>query len=761
MLTKKGIGKRLLKRNWNITVFSVVSVLIGTMLILEMFILLLNTNRAYENDMKALYGECDVGIYYSDYTEINDLIVHTLEQSDYVISLSAICYADDMNISNSSPYVIGTDNSDMVRSRYHFNSSLGENQVAVNKIFAEILQCDVGERVTVGETQLEIVEIFDDGTLSDTAVEMLVIHKDTLEKLCGEAATNIIMLQIKEGIENAVEELIRGMDSELNVLVFGTDEAYLKAVNSFAVYIVILAVCVIMATCLFTATVFKNLLYKYRKEMAVLRMIGATPEQIKYIFIYMLRRIILLGVTTGLILVLILNFLFINSFNEKWQLIEGEIELFYGESILICAGIYCVIRIILQVIASHFNKILPMEAMGINEKSVSGKMKDRKIRRIGGKDFYISFKLISTRLKENILVIATIALLVIISVFGASLGTVIKANGERYYKELYLVETVLTSSVSMDYAESRQLYTEIQQDKDVTVSCVYSGSYPVTINDKSFGYGLVDIAAFVKQGTVPQGEYGENSVILSQSNGEYLQCKVGDNITITSPRVYEFGADGLPTGAISQEEQEHVFQVAAILPDAFFYGCGMYLDVSQQKFINDGVWFSKLYIDGEKDNIEHLLNGMRNRYPSIKWTYYTDAIKANSKGIDDRLFILQIVVKTLVLIATIGWVNSIKNIFHSRIRDYTIIRMQGVGAKRTLKILIYQILIYLSIGLIIGFACAVLLLEILMYIEQRRLIFQFNLEILKYMICVMLTSCVILIPTLKRICTKNTLLQSP
>ena len=56
-LTIKFIGKRLLKSNRLLTLYSFISVLIGTILLVEMFNLSLSATHTYENDMKALYGD--------------------------------------------------------------------------------------------------------------------------------------------------------------------------------------------------------------------------------------------------------------------------------------------------------------------------------------------------------------------------------------------------------------------------------------------------------------------------------------------------------------------------------------------------------------------------------------------------------------------------------------------------------------------------------------------------------------------------------
>ena len=79
-LTIKFIGKRLLKSNRLLTMYSFFSVLIGTILIVAMFNLSLSATRNYEEDMKALYGDCDMGVYYGDYAGIEETIVNRIGQ---------------------------------------------------------------------------------------------------------------------------------------------------------------------------------------------------------------------------------------------------------------------------------------------------------------------------------------------------------------------------------------------------------------------------------------------------------------------------------------------------------------------------------------------------------------------------------------------------------------------------------------------------------------------------------------------------------
>lgn len=761
-LTIKFIGKRLLKSNWLLTLYSFFSVLIGTVLLVEMFNLSLSATHTYENDMKALYGDCDIGLYYSDYANIDDVVINRLGQISDVTELATLYYSWRVQVGGANVYSIGTDNSSMVRSRYHFDSELGDGQVAVNKVLADVYGYVCGGSLEIGGQTLEIVEIFEDGTMSEGAIEMLAVNKKTLKTLDEKAGnTNIVMLKVMDGKEKQVEREIAKLGIGLEVLTFGTDEEYLKIIESFKVYIAVLTVLVIATTGLFTATVIKGFVYKYKRDMAVLRMLGATQDQIHAIFRYMIRRITFIGVLLGFVLAFCVNLMFVKELNETWNLIEGEVKFLPVPSLLICAGIYFILQLVLGGIIGRSNKILPMEALVSNELSTSGKMKKRKLGRgIVKKDLFISVKLIGARLRENALVIATMALLVAISILGASLSSIIKANGEKYYKESYLAETVLSSSTEWNYEESIHFYQSLQADDKLKVSCMYSAGWPAKFEGTSVRYGLVDINAMIGQGVLEVGEvgeYDENGIIISQSFKEQYQLEQGDYVNVVSPKILEFGPNGIPTNIVLREEIEHTLQVKGIMPDSFFYGCEVYIDISQQNFINDRALLERIYIDGEKEYIEQKLNREKNMFPGIKWANYTDAVTANNRGIESRFCLLNLVVTVLVLIAAIGWINSLKNIFVSRTKDYDIIRMQGASGKRILKILIYQILIYMLIGLVIGFFVAFVVLELLMYAEQGTFTFRFNLEILGQMLCITSAFCLTLIPTMKKLCTKKIL----
>lgn len=756
MLDRKGIGKRLLRRNGILTVSCLLSVVIGTMLMVEMFNLSFGATKAYEKEMKSLYGDCDVAIFYEDYAWIDGGTKEQIIHLDSVEESATLIYSGDLMINGTNPYAIGTDNSPIVQSRYHFSSQLGPNEVAVNRIFAGVYGYETGSVIQAGDQELEVVEIFDDETLSESGVEMLVADQETLSRLgAGGGDINIILLRLTDVKESHIENEVRGIDGSLHVLIFGMDEDYLKSINSFRLFVMIVAACVILATALFTATVFRYFVYKYRRDMAVLRMAGATPKQVNAIFLSMTRFLTISGTIGGLVGALLFHSLFMEEVNRKLNLIQGDVGFLFPESFCISILIGLLIHMVLSLTIRLAGRILPMEALRENVKSRSGRL--RKSRRIDYhfRDLFVSWKLMESRLRENSLMIATISVLVAVSILGPSLSNIIKANGERYYSNLYLTEYVVTSSQDLTFEEADPLFKELQKESAWKIACLYGAGLGAKLGEEMVSYGMTDLDALSNLDIVTKRGFAKNDVIISRSFAEHLGLSEGDRIELTAPAIYAHDANGVPLEIVVQPEQRESMRVAYIAEDGFLQANDILIDITREAFINESVWLERIYLDGDKEEIEQRLQELKGRYPTLKWTNYTDAIAINNEKIDSRYAVLNFVVKVMVLMALLGWINSLKNILISRTKDYDIIRMQGVRRSRIVKIMVYQILFYIFMGLIVGGAIGILLLELLMYEEQKQLIFQFNFRLVGQMLCMMMALCFLLIPTIRQLSSRR------
>ncbi|WP_455718782.1 FtsX-like permease family protein [Anaerosporobacter sp.] len=608
--------------------------------------------------------------------------------------------------------------------------------------------------------KLKIVEIFNDGTMSASSVDMAIVKKETLQGLTNQDYnTNIVMVKAKRNLVILSDE-IRRIDDKFNVLVFETDEMFKDSVSSFQMFVIALVVCVVIVTCLFTMSVFGNFVYKYRHDLALLRMMGGTAKQTKEIFVRMVRIILLCGTILGFITSLIINNFFIEKINQRLALIHGKCEFFFFKSILLAIGICLIMYIILQVIIRKTNRILPIEALAINEVSKIGKIRKRKklhVKLLKG-DLYISRKLIKSRIKENILMLATISMLIAISIFGASLSTLIKKNSEEYYKSQYLSEIVLTTSRGVPFDEGQVLYKELQADPNIKVSYVCQVSPRATVNGKDIKYAIADMRALTKQGIIKPTSIKDNMVIVSETFAENNHIKLNDSITVKAPDTYIRDELGNKIG-IDKYGDTYSLTVVQIKPDNQLMFCDAYIDVNSAGYLNDGVFLNNIYIDGDTEYINNKLEELKVYYPYIKWASYTETLTTSDKAIGNRFLMIELVVRILVVIAAIGWINSIRNLFLTRIRDYDIIRMQGVRRRRIVKIMIYQIGMYLFIGVFLGTVIGCTILESLVYMDGGKLLFSFNFDIVIQMLCIMLIFCMSLIPVIKKICNKQILSQ--
>lgn len=756
MSSLKSISLRFLKCSKILTISCFLSVFIGTILIVEMFNMSLNASASYRNSIKAMYGDCDAGITYSDYRGINDDIVNKIEAMTDVTEISTLLYSNEVQISGVIVYAIGTDNSKMVRSRYHFTKVINQGEIAINEVLAKAWNYSVGDCITIENMNFTITEIFNDRANSDSSLQMIVICKEDLKKMTyKDYSTNIVMIKADK-VEN-LEYEIRRIDSGLNAIVFQGDEVYKDAVNSFQVFIIVLAIGVVMVTCFFTLSVFRNFLYKYKHDMALLRMMGGTSLQTAKIIKHMIVLIILTGTVMGYCASFMLNSIVISRINEQLNLINGDVKFMVLPSLLIVVAIFVILYCILSFIIRKSGNILPIEALRKNEDSKNGKIKTKRHSyRIVRADVYLAVKLITARMRENIVMLTTIALLVAIAIVGASFSTIIKSNNEKYLKSQYLAETVLTTSTSVSLADAQELYSQLKNDDSIKVSIVYNTGINAQFEGQEIEYSIADLNALSVQNIIPVKNIQDKYIIISESFARTHNLEINDYVEIKAPDTYKYGSKGYKLG-IEKEGKNCTLQIACIMQDNKMMYQDAYIDIYNLDFIQESAWVNKIYINGDYQYIDNKLENMKNDFPYLKWANYSDVLMSNNRDIDNRYLMIEIVVRILVIIASIGWINSLRNIFLSRVKDYDIIRMQGVSRIRLAKIMVYQIIAYLFNGTIFGCIIGSLIVEALAYWDQNRLTFDINFSIVYQMIVIMLLFCLLLIPVIHKICNKQLL----
>lgn len=110
------------------------------------------------------------------------------------------------------------------------------------------------------------------------------------------------------------------------------------------------------------------------------------------------------------------------------------------------------------------------------------------------------------------------------------------------------------------------------------------------------------------------------------------------NGEIKAPDTYRYDPNGNKIG-IEKEGKNCTLQIACIMQYNKMMYEDAYIDIHNQDFIQESAWVNKIYINGDYQYI------------------------------DNRYLMIEIVVRILVIIASIGWINSLRNIFLSCVKD--------------------------------------------------------------------------------------------
>ncbi|WP_167959211.1 ABC transporter permease [Anaerosporobacter faecicola] len=316
----------------------------------------------------------------------------------------------------------------------------------------------------------------------------------------------------------------------------------------------------------------------------------------------------------------------------------------------------------------------------------------------------------------------------------------------------------MTTSTSVSLADAQELYSQLKNDDSIKVSIVYNTGINAQFEGQEIEYSIADLNALSVQIIIPVKNIEDNYIIISESFARTHNLKIYDYVDIKAPDTYRYDSKGYRLG-IEKEGKNCTLQIACIIQDNKMMYQDAYIDIYNLDFMQESAWVNKIYINGDYQYIDNKLENMKNDFPYLKWANYSDVLMINNRDIDNRYLMIEIVVRILVIIASIGWINSLRNIFLSRVKDYDIIRMQGVSRIRLAKIMVYQIITYLLNGTILGCIIGSLIVEALIYRDQNRLTFDINFGIVYQMIVIMLLFCLLLIPVIRKICNKQLLSQ--
>lgn len=775
MKSLRSIAIRLFKANRMLITTSIISIIIGTMLILTMLMYSMNAQYAMKQSFKDMYGDVDIRVSYDK----DQPYVLTKEKIDQLLALpqieqsAQVLYThlnfDDVNI---SVYTVGTTSNDLTKSSYKFTSDITPSSIILNQELARFMGVSVGDEISVEGITLHVAEIITD---SVNDISIAIIHPSHLQPFMktGEQAKGL-MIKLVEGTEPLlVVEQLKRIDAELRIDVQEESEVVVMNMRTLHIFIVVLSVLVAVITSLLILSNYEIILYKLRNQIAILRSIGATTKQISSIILFQSMVINLCGVGLGAILSFFgMNFLF-QIAEQVFRLPPITDKISNLPMLAMTIACFIVFQLFMLIPAYRSTKILPLKINEDNEhlnfKHKKGKSRIGKVsttlglilyivgyvfamdsegayvivfvgillffigcllllpyviekiltgifklagRKLGS-NVYLAMKNMLPQVKRNTLSVMSISFIMIIAIFGSTLFSTLEANNNQFLYEHYESPIMLHNRlVVTSQINPNQLREELLQfDSIRDVYFESRADLKYIMKDN----GNIQLHVVAGTSSLVDGLQQDELVISKDIAGKH-HLQVGDVVTI---------------GYFDVEEQN-------ILP-LEAYRIGKVSDELDGKLentviawaspLNDYATFNYMYINTYNDikALEDLKN-IRSKYPELQVKSLSEALEQAQELFFQRWAIFIVVFIVVIGSTMVGVINSLINNILSKRKEFAVLRAIGVAPKGIIHMILAQVILFIGMGIIVGCLIGVILVALVIMLEPT--LIRFNIPII-------------------------------
>ncbi|MGF9891185.1 FtsX-like permease family protein [Priestia megaterium] len=788
MRTIQGVALRLFKANKFIVFSSILSIAISTMLVLSMMLFSFNAQDTLKNQLKQSYGEMDLSVGFNmDQSEVlTPKLVGNIHQVKKVDKVSKVSIAHlNLNKLDSDIYTVGVENDYLAKSRYHFTKHLDEKSVVMNKGLAKALHTKIGDKFLIENKKYTLVETVNDLTATGAAPDMLFLNQKVVKKYIrtkqnNNAEATYLLIKAKKGVNPlTLSNEIKSYNKNLRIDIAEQDYGMKSNLQSLHTFIVVLSVLVLIVTSLIIISNFELLLYKMRNQFAIMRSLGASAKQVSKIITLQSTVINITGICLGFILAYFSQRSLYKWIEKLFNIPTTPSEFSIGAAVVIAIVTFIIIQLFLFIPAYRSTKVLPLKTMEKNEKLNFSYSKARvtvfkvlvgislfvivcsqvlptretygpamllisvvfvllafvlifpillpKVlewflpygQKLFGQEFYISVKNLIPQVRKNTVIILMISSLMIIAVFGSVTLRTIQVSQQDQLKENYatpiLVETRLNNT-KINPTEFTKAVEELPDVKSVSnFSTLGLAEFQNEGRNINMSYAVVDLKRLQAQGLMShlRDKAASNSLIVSKSFARQSHLKVGQTVQL---------------GEFSNEKQTVEptgnYKVVAI-EEKLLNSADAYVDWNNKKLVD--VSFDLLYVDSTHiKSAVNELEGLKSQFPEIKISNYEQSAKEADKMFYQRWGIFILVIATLVVSTMVGVFNSLVNNIYSKRKELAVLRAMGVTPKGLRKVILSQVNLYITIGLIVGTIMGLLATFILLLVDPGKFVIDYK-----------------------------------
>lgn len=467
-------------------------------------------------------------------------------------------------------------------------------------------------------------------------------------------------------------------------------EEYRKNLLSFIIILSVIVISIMIVTILFITSTFQILLKKSHRDMAILRAMGADKAQIKAIIKNQVNFLTIAGSVLGLVSAFLFYNFGLEFLRKVWGMkINGKHHFYVTISIAIVIILMVIIRKSVLFSANKYSNVMPIEIINGLYGEKNGKEKMRKRRALYFRDLNLSLKLIGNKLSENKRIILSVSLLIVLFLSGNTFVKTVEKNGADYIKQKYKSDVLITidSSEPLKKRETDKIIDRLKKTENVNIAVMY-GIQSISNSDGSrINFQLGDLNGLNKFKFL-HNRFEKNETAISDTFAKKHNLKENDKLTLGDKK----------------------FTVREIFKSSNFTWSDVIIDAGNEEYTDEDLGhFHAIYAKGNMKQINKTLASLKSKYHYIKWSTQDEELSKLYNGGKERFGMFFITLYGLVIIVTIGWINTMNNILEDRRNNYSTLHTLGYVPRRIAMIILYQLLIYVGTGVISGLILSTIL----------------------------------------------------
>jgi putative ABC transport system permease protein len=334
----------------------------------------------------------------------------------------------------------------------------------------------------------------------------------------------------------------------------------------------------------------------------------------------------------------------------------------------------------------------------------------RVVVKVRGRESFMAVKNLITEVKPTAITVMVLAVGITLAISVSSILLAVKNSSEENIRSEYVSDLVVSSQFQAQSKLPYSIKNEIQSipgvRRVITVSNPLAGvlkdfDYSRSQNDwlesqsgfengrplrEKLVYSFVDFEGLVDKGLVPPINFPlENIVVFPEKLAKGLGVNVGDRITTA---VGNSDNVVLTVGATVKSIPGNLLQDQVLVS----WKNEPLKTLADQRY-SGGVMTFRIFIDidgNQKEKALKAMDSLKSKYPELRWSDLAMAIAETQRMVYERLALLIAAIAVILLIGSLGMVNTLSANILSKQREYGILRAISLSPVQNMKVIFLQ-----------------------------------------------------------------------